>query len=118
MSLACNLYIDGEFEGAIQSNKEINIGKHGHVKGDIDTKRLIVQGYIDGCINSEIVEIKANGRVNGTIEAGELIIEAKGIFEGRSVVKSSSSVTANTVLDPMILENTKKKALKKEKEKI
>lgn len=87
MNLACNLYVDGEFEGSINSNKEVNIGKNGHVKGEVSTKRLVVQGYIEGSINAARVEIKAHGRVNGTIESSELVIEAKGIFEGNSVVK-------------------------------
>ena len=87
MNLTCNLYVDGEFDGKINSKNEINIGKHGHIKGDIITKRLIVQGYVEGSINADKVEIKADGRVSGTIESAELIIESKGIFEGNSVVK-------------------------------
>ena len=91
MNLTCNLYVDGEFEGTINSKKEVNIGKNGHVKGDIITKRLIVQGHIEGSINANRVEIKAAGRVNGSIESSELVIEAKGIFEGSSVVKNSDT---------------------------
>ncbi|MEA2099359.1 MAG: polymer-forming cytoskeletal protein [Campylobacterota bacterium] len=90
INLSCNLYIDGEFEGVIHSSKEVNIGKNGHLKGDISTKRLIVQGYIEGCVNAEIVEIKADGKVSGTIEATELIIEPKGVFEGNSIIKNAS----------------------------
>ena len=92
MNLSCNLYVDGEFEGIIHSKKEINIGKNGHIKGDVTTQRLVVQGYIEGTINAQRVEIKAAGRVSGTIESGELVIEAKGIFEGNSVVKDASPV--------------------------
>ena len=94
MNLTCNLYVDGEFEGKINSKKEVNIGKHGHVNGDIITNRLVVQGIIEGTINAQIVEIKAAGRVNGTIESAELIIESKGIFEGSSVVKNAQSLPA------------------------
>ena len=91
MNLACNLYVDGEFEGTINSKKDVNIGKNGHVKGDITTQRLVVQGCIDGTVNAHRVEIKAAGRVNGSIESSELVIEAKGIFEGNSVVKKDDS---------------------------
>lgn len=87
MNLTCNLYVDGEFEGTINSTNEVNIGKHGHIKGDVLTKRLVVQGYLEGTVNAEKVEIKSDGRVSGTIESSELIIESKGIFEGNSVVK-------------------------------
>ena len=89
MKLSCNLYVDGEFEGIINSRKEVNIGKNGHIKGDVSTERLVVQGYIEGTVNAHRVEIKAGGRVNGSIESAELVIEAKGIFEGNSVVKDA-----------------------------
>lgn len=92
MNLTCNLYVDGEFEGQINSKKEVNIGKQGHVKGDVITNRLVVQGYIEGTVNAQKVEIKAAGRVNGTIESEELIIESKGIFEGSSIVKNAKSL--------------------------
>ncbi len=87
MNLTCNLYVDGEFEGSINSKNEINVGKHGHIKGDVITKRLVVQGYVEGTVNADKIEIKSDGRVSGTIESAELIIENKGIFEGNSVVK-------------------------------
>jgi len=88
MTLSCNLYVDGDFEGTINSKNEINVGKHGHVKGDITTKRLVVQGFVEGSISADRVEIKSAGRVSGTIESSELVIESKGIFEGNSVVKN------------------------------
>jgi len=94
MNLSCNLYVDGDFEGTIHSDKEVNIGQHGHIKGDVHTKRLVVQGYIEGSVDASRVEIKAAGRVNGSIESSELIIEAKGVFEGNSVVKGASPVPA------------------------
>ncbi len=90
MNLSCNLYVDGEFEGIIKSQKEVNIGKNGHINGDVHAKRLVVQGFIEGSLHVDRVEIKANGRVKGLIEASELIIEAKGIFEGNSIVKGVS----------------------------
>ena len=94
MNLTCNLYIDGEFEGAINSQNEIKIGKHGHVKGDLVTKRVVIQGYVEGTISADKVEIRSDGRVNGTIESAELIIESKGIFEGNSVVKDVKPIQA------------------------
>ncbi len=91
MKLSCNLYVDGEFEGSINSSKEVNVGKHGHIKGDVITNRLVVQGFVEGTINADKVEIKSAGKVSGTIESTELIIETQGVFEGTSVVKKQSS---------------------------
>jgi len=93
MTLSCNLYIDGKFEGIINSQKEVNVGKNGHIKGDVFTTRLIIQGAIEGNVNSARVEIKAGGRISGTLESSELVIEAKGIFEGNSIIKNSSQKT-------------------------
>jgi len=95
MTLSCNLYVDGNFEGVINSQQEVNIGKNGRIKGDIFTNRLIVQGMIEGNVNSTRVEIKAGGRISGTLESSELIIEAKGVFEGNSVLKQSAQKMAN-----------------------
>ncbi len=116
MNLACNLYVDGEFEGIIHSNKEVNIGKHGHIKGDVSTKRLVVQGYIEGTVNAARVEIKAHGRVNGSIESAELVIEAKGIFEGNSVVKDVEKAPVASGLESTIPADTVNNILENEKE--
>ncbi len=89
MSLSCNLYVDGEFEGIINSKNDINIGRNGHIKGEVITQRLVVQGFIEGNVNAQRIEIKANGKVSGTIEYEELVIEAKGILEGKSTLKNS-----------------------------
>ncbi|MFT5659981.1 MAG: cytoskeletal protein CcmA (bactofilin family) [Sulfurimonas sp.] len=99
MTLTCNLYVDGDFEGSINSKNEVNVGKHGHIKGDLITKRLVVQGYVEGTINAEIVEIKSAGRVSGTIESAELVIESKGVFEGNSIVKDIESAPTKKKID-------------------
>ncbi|WP_264299370.1 bactofilin family protein [Sulfurimonas paralvinellae] len=83
--------MDGELEGSITSSKEVNVGKNGHVKGNIVTNRLVVQGYVEGSVEADRVEIKAAGHVNGEITSIELVIESKGVFEGNSIVKNSSN---------------------------
>ena len=51
--MSCNLYIDGYFEGNINSEQEINIGKNGKIKGEITALRVIVQGLAEGSIPEE-----------------------------------------------------------------
>jgi len=92
VELSCNIYIDGEIEGTIHSSKEVNVGKNGHIKGTVITKRLIVQGYVEGSVEADRVDIKAAGRIKGEITSKELVIESKGIFEGNSIVKTSDMV--------------------------
>lgn len=92
LELSCNLYIDGELEGSIISDKEVNIGKHGKIKGTIKTQRVVIQGYVEGTIEASRVEIKSLGHVKGEILYSELVIEAKGVFEGNSVIKDNSKL--------------------------
>ena len=104
MTLDCDLFIDGVFEGVIHSKKIITVGKSGKVKGEIFTNHLVVQGLVEGAIDSNRLEIMAAGTVLGSITSGELIIEAKGHFEGESKIKSSNSSASlnkpvNTVTD-------------------
>ena len=80
----------------IKSSKEVNVGKNGHVKGNVQTERLVVQGFIEGTVEAKSVEIKAGGHVSGEIISTELIIESKGVFEGNSIVKEDKPVLANT----------------------
>lgn len=103
MSLTCNLYVDGTFEGVINSQRDINVGKNGKIKGDIISKRVVVQGFVDGNINSERIEIKAGGHISGSIASSELVIEAKGIFEGTSVLKDDNNTMAtNNVAEEIV----------------
>ena len=101
MTLDCNLYIDGEFEGSIHSKKLVTIGKSGKVRGEIHTNHLIVQGNVEGSVESERLEIMAAGRVIGSILSSELVIEAKGHFEGESKIKNKQmkNQPVNTVVD-------------------
>lgn len=70
----------------------MNVGKNGHIKGEVVTERLVVQGFVEGTIDAQRVEIKAAGHVLGEIKSNELVIEAKGIFEGNSVIKNDTTI--------------------------
>ncbi len=80
----------------IKSSKEVNIGKNGHVKGNLITERLVVQGFVEGTVDAKTVAIKSGGHVSGEITSSELIIESKGIFEGNSIVKDEKPALGKT----------------------
>ena len=50
---------------------------------------LIVQGVIEGNVDVGRIEIKETGHVSGVISSTEMIIEAKGVFEGESHIKGA-----------------------------
>jgi cytoskeletal protein CcmA (bactofilin family) len=94
MNLVCDLFVDGQFEGTIESHKQITIGKNGKVMGEMHAHRIIVHGVVEGTVDAERVEIKESGHVKGSLISSELVIEAKGAFEGESKIKGGDAPAA------------------------
>lgn len=107
MTLECDLYIDGEFDGTIESKKLITIGKNGYIRGDIHANHLIVQGKVEGTVDANRLEIMSLGSVIGSIISSELVIEAKAHFEGESKIKNKQ-VEKNTPVNSIAKEKKKK----------
>lgn len=78
-------------EGTIHSKGVITVGKNGMLKGDVEAVHLIVQGKVEGNVEVERLEIKENGYVSGVIISNEMVIEAKGLFEGESHRKQATA---------------------------
>lgn len=104
MTLSCDLYVDGTFDGIIDSQKSITVGKNGHIQGSIKAKHIVIQGLVSGIIDSDRIEIKSSGRVEGSIISSELVIESKGIFEGDSKIKKKDE---DMMLDIFALDKAK-----------
>ncbi len=87
------LRIDGIFEGNINADWVI-LGEKASVKGDIESRGIVVGGKIDGNLKAkEIVEIKSKGQVLGDIHTTKLTVIEGGIFDGRStMIKEGSNV--------------------------
>lgn len=83
----CRLHIDGEFEGNINSKNTVMVGKSGIVKGEITADALLVAGKFLGNCVVNLLELKAQGRIEGTITANEITVERKGVFIGESKIK-------------------------------
>lgn len=93
MNLVCDLFVDGHFEGTIASQKAVTIGKNGEITGELRAHSVIIQGRVEGIVEAERVEIKAGGRIKGSLISSELVIEAKGIFEGDSRLKGGEQAS-------------------------
>lgn len=88
INIECNLHLDGEFEGVIQSGCAITIGQHGVAKGEFRANTIIVSGQISGTLMAEVVEILASGKVMGKVVSTDFTLEKGGVFEGESRMKS------------------------------
>ena len=91
----CHLHIDGEFEGNIHAKDVVMVGKSGVVRGDVRANSLIVSGRFIGNVTANVLEIKPQGRVEGSVEVAEFIIERKGVFMGESKAKDPKASKAD-----------------------
>ena len=74
--------IDGTVQGNLNIDEGAIIGEKGLVKGNITTKSLIIYGVVSGNIDSESLEIKSSGCVNGEIRTSRVHIEFGGVYNG------------------------------------
>lgn len=103
LSLQCDIYIDGHFEGTLGSQSMVTVGKNGEIKGDIHAGHLVVQGVVEGTVDADRVEIKGTGCIRGTVVSSEMTIEEKGLFEGESRIKKE---TPQLTAKPSVAEET------------
>ena len=84
--------IDGTFEkGDVRVGGRLIIGETGSIQGNITARACVIQGRVTGNVSAEeSVEIGSTGSVNGEIASGgRLVIEAGGVFIGKSVMSES-----------------------------
>jgi cytoskeletal protein CcmA (bactofilin family) len=84
------LRIEGMIEGTVRAGKAVVIGKDGVVKGDVTTQDAIIAGRVTGSVIAESrlelqatcviegeirarrIKLDEGGRVNGTVQTGEV----------------------------------------------
>ena len=79
--------IAGHFEGSILCESMVSIEKKGKVKGTIDARSIIIEGEINGNIDSaEQVDIKPEGRLIGNVKAANFTLAPKSVFDGQATI--------------------------------
>lgn len=74
-----SLRIDGTFEGEIDSQGTLFVGKTGNVKAEVHVGNVIVEGKIEGNVTCEDkIELRATAKMFGDIQAARLTI-AEGV---------------------------------------
>lgn len=86
--------IDGHFEGEIQSDADIVIGREAEVKANVKAGNVIISGKVVGNVNCSTLEIQSSGRVIGNITAGSLLIAMGAVFRGQSLMGNEEEVAA------------------------
>ncbi|OQY26799.1 MAG: hypothetical protein B6244_12490 [Candidatus Cloacimonetes bacterium 4572_55] len=82
--------VDGSFEGSVKTKELVVIGGSGQIKGDIDSKDVIIGGkFVGKILARQKTKIEAGARVEGEIKTKILRIEDGAYFEGRCNMISS-----------------------------
>ena len=81
------LRISGYFKGKIACRRMVWVDKTGRIEGTVNARRVIIEGEINGCIESaDHVELRSNGRMIGDINAGKITVAQGCFFDGRAKI--------------------------------
>jgi cytoskeletal protein CcmA (bactofilin family) len=83
------LRIDGQFEGELISEGKLVVGPTGVVKSNVKMREAIIEGVVEGniCVQEKL-ELRANARIIGDIEARFLIVDEGVTLLGHVCVKA------------------------------
>lgn len=83
--------IEGTIIGNIEQADTVVIGETGIIRGNVNTKKLIVFGHIEGeILVSESVSIKASGQIAGRLTTQSLNLDDGAKYEGEIIMMSPS----------------------------
>ena len=89
LQLNDDFHLDGCMQGKLRSSLNVSVGVHGEFDGEIEAKKVMISGRVDGTIDAERLEIVSTGRVTGEINVTELVIEPGGQLSGVSQIKKT-----------------------------
>ena len=76
--------VDGSLSGEITSSSVLIVGSEANIKGNIDVGSIIILGSVTAEINAtDLVEIRAGGRLEGDITTQRIKVEEGGMFSGK-----------------------------------
>lgn len=82
------IVIQGKFEGDIEGDQPLEVGKNGNIEASIKGTVVIVLGKVVGNISaSEKVELRTGASVTGNIRTPNLEMQEGVIFEGQCETK-------------------------------
>src|SRR5690554_4438806 len=76
------MYVDGLFEGSIDSSDDISIGRHGCIRGRVRARNVTVSGTLEGDLICDQLHIERDDQVRATVCSDNLSIDPQGCFVG------------------------------------
>ena len=87
-----DIRIDGVLNGNLVTKGKVVIGATGRIKGEVECKNSEVSGLIDGKITvTQLLNLKASSKINGTIITAKLSIEPGAVFTGNCAMKEGEN---------------------------
>ena len=87
-----DIRIDGVLNGNLITKGKVVIGPTGRIKGEVECKNSEVSGLIEGKITvSQLLNLKASSKINGTIITAKLSIEPGAVFTGNCAMKEGEN---------------------------
>jgi cytoskeletal protein CcmA (bactofilin family) len=75
--------IDGKFEGEIQSEADVVIGRDAEVRANIKAETVIISGKVVGNITCSMLEIQPTARVVGNLTPGQMLVAIGAVVRGQ-----------------------------------
>ena len=92
----CDFRVDGDFEGTIETNGKVVIGKNGRIQGTVACSSADIEGSIKGTIHVEdLLSIRSTGEVKGDVVMSKLVVEAGAVFNAKSSMKVEGAVDSS-----------------------
>ena len=88
----CDFRVDGCFEGSIETNGKVVIGKNGRIEGTVVCFSADIEGAINGTIHvKDLLSIRSTGEVKGDVVMSKLVVESGAIFNAKSSMKDENA---------------------------
>jgi len=84
-----SVFVDGRVEGSINlPGNRVTVGRNGVVEADVSAKEVVVQGKVNGNINAgELVEIRNGGAVVGDVSTVRISVEDGAFIKGGIAIR-------------------------------
>jgi cytoskeletal protein CcmA (bactofilin family) len=79
-----DVYLNGEVEGKVEAvNSTVTVGPNAKVIANLDAKKVVVVGTVDGNIKAtEVIELQKTGTITGDLTTARIAIEDGAYLKG------------------------------------
>src|ERR1700761_4085196 len=100
--------IDGQITGDVMIDDGLIVGEKGSIRGNVNTKELVVYGTIVGDVQATSLEIRSTGKITGDIRTQTLGVEQGAVYDGNLSMtqnhKLAQSAQSNRKPEPQLIE--------------